>query len=183
MEYELNLIPADIIEEESCRERIRIWSYSLLIILIIFAGSSLAIRHNITTLKKDIDILQSVRTGLLEERSNLRAIKAEREKFIEFNRQFEGLSQQSPLIRIFKAFDKSIDSYTTLTHLSGTFISALSNTVKIQGITSSTMRLGEMLHKLATTSIFKNIHLTYASQGESRKGHPILFEIECEISS
>jgi len=183
MEYELNLLPADILEEESCKERIKIWAYGLIGILLICLAMGVTIKHSISSLNRDIHLLQSIKMGLLEEKSQIGAIKEERGKILKLRREFKDLTGQGPLMGIFKAIDRSIDGYTTLTRVSGTFNHTSSDALEIQGITPSMVRLGNMLQKLAASPVFKDVQLVHASQGKSDRDHQILFKIKCKISA
>lgn len=199
-EYELNLIPSDIIEREATRERVKLWFIVIVASIAIVSGLSLLIKSKSKNINRDVALLESLNRDLTGELTKLNQLDAKVVRDKELKGRLKLLTNKGPLFKIFVAIDKSINNNITLTHLSGKFSHTellqedikgpgaktqidleRMDTLLLQGVAVSNRDLGAMLQSLSMNPLFESVNLTYSRTGESQEEKRIVFEIECGL--
>lgn len=116
-EYELNLIPADIIEHEALRDRIRLWVFVSAGCLALLIAVNILIKMANSSVSKDITELESTGEKLSGEVMEFKQMDMRENKMLAIKEKMRSLSRKGPVIEIFTAIDQAINNNITLTHL------------------------------------------------------------------
>lgn len=116
-EYELNLIPPDIIEHEAFRNRIRFWIFVSAGCLAFLIAVNILIKMVNNSVSKDIAGLELTSEKLSTEVMEFRQMDMRENKMLAIKEKMRSLSRKGPMIEIFTAMDQAINDNITLTHL------------------------------------------------------------------
>lgn len=209
-DYELNLIPSDIIQQEVFKERIRYWIFVFIGCLLFVLITNIAIKAVNTYISRDINRLETEVKRLSSEAVEFSMIDIKEKETANIKERSIRLSQKGPMMDMFSAIDKSINNGIILTHLEagydnqdilvnkeapsqgGYFNSSPpshltnvqktgENTLILQGISQSNSALASLLSQLSDQGVFNDVKLKYLKTGEAENGKTIMFEIECRL--
>jgi len=209
-DYELNLIPSDIIQQEVFKERIRYWIFVLIGCLLFVLLTNLAIKVVNNYISRDIIRLESEVKRLSAEVNEFSMIEMKEKEMLIIKERLIRLSQKGPMMEMFAAIDNSINNGIILTHLEarydyqnilvnkegpsqgGYFNSnppsnltniqkTGENIVKLQGTSQTNSALASLLSQLSDQTMFNDVALKYIKTGEAENGKTIMFEIECRL--
>lgn len=209
-DYELNLIPSDIIQQEVFKERIRYWIFVFIGCLLFVLITNIAIKAVNTYISRDINRLETEVKRLSSEAAEFSMIDIKKKETANIKERSIRLSQKGPMMDMFSAIDKSINNGIILTHLEagydnqdilvnkeapsqrGYFNSnppshltnvqkTGENTLILQGISQSNSALASLLSQLSDQGVFNDVKLKYLKIGEAENGKTIMFEIECRL--
>lgn len=116
-EYELNLIPPDIIEHEALRNRIRFWISVSAGCLAFLIAVNILIKMANNSGSKDIARLESTSEKLSRDVMEFSQMELRENKMLAIKEKMRSLSRKGPMIEIFTAIDQAINDNITLTHL------------------------------------------------------------------
>ena len=209
-DYELNLIPSDIIQQEVFKERIRYWIFVFIGCLLFVLITNIAIKLVNNYISRDINRLESEVKRLSAEVNEFSLIEIKEKEMVNIKERLIRLSQKGPMMDMFAAIDNSINNGIILTHLEagydnqnilvnkegpsqgGYFNSSppsnLNNVQKtgeniliLQGTSQSNSALASLLSQLSDQTVFNDVKLKYLKTGEAENGKTIMFEIECRL--
>ena len=211
-DYELNLIPPDIIQHEIFKERIRYWIFVFIGCFLLALITNIAIKVVNNSVSREINRLESEVKRLSTEVTELNLIEIKEKEMVNIKERLNRLSQKGPMMDMFAAIDNSINDGIILTHLEARYDnpnilvnkegpsqggyfnsnppSNLTNIQKtggniliLQGTSQSNSALASILSQLSDQTMFSDVTLKYLKTGEAEKGKTIMFEIECRLSA
>lgn len=209
-DYELNLIPSDIIQQEVFKERIRYWIFVFTGCLVFVLITNIAIKAVNNSVSREINTLESEFKRLSAEVDKFSLIEIKEKEMVNIKERLIRLSQKGPTMDMFAAIDNSINDGIILTHLEarydnqnisvnkegtsqGGYFNSNSpsnltnvqktgeNIVILQGTSQSNSALASLLSQLSDQTMFNNVTLKYLKTGEAENGKTIMFEIECRL--
>src|SRR3972149_1160149 len=116
-EYDINLIPDDVLERETLIERGRMWLFIAGGVLIFLLALNLAIKILNNYSSKEIAALSSGDERVSGEMMQANAILTKEQELLKMRETIGHLSQKGPVITVFAAIDKAINHNIILTHL------------------------------------------------------------------
>ena len=209
-DYELNLIPPDIIQHEIFKERIRYWIFVFIGCFLLVLITNIAIKVVNNSISREINILESNVKRLSAEVTEFSLIEIKEKEMVNIKERLIRLSQKGPMMDMFAAIDNSINNGIILTHLEARYDnqnvlvnkeessqggyfnsnppSNLTNVQKtgdniviLQGTSQSNSALASLLSQLSDQTMFNDIALKYIKTGEAENGKTIMFGIECRL--
>ena len=209
-DYELNLIPSDIIQQEVFKERIRYWIFVFIGCFLFVLITNIAIKVVNNSISREINILESNVKRLSAEVTEFSLIEIKEKEMVNIKERLIRLSQKGPMMDMFAAIDNSINNGIILTHLEARYDyqNALvnkegpsqggyfnsnpptnltnvqktgDNIVILQGTSQSNSALASLLSQLSDQTMFNDIALKYIKTGEAENGKTIMFGIECRL--
>ena len=209
-DYELNLIPSDIIQQEVFKERIRYWIFVLIGCLLFVLLTNLTIKVVNNYISRDIISLESEVKRLSAEVNEFSMIEMKEKEMLIIKERLIRLSQKGPMMEMFAAIDNSINNGIILTHLEARYDNQNiimnkevpsqggyfnsnppsnltniqktgENIVKLQGTSQTNSALASLLSQLSDQTMFNDVALKYIKTGEAENGKTIMFEIECRL--
>lgn len=205
-DYELNLIPSDIIQQEVFKERIRYWIFVFIGCFLFVLITNIAIKLVNNSISREINRLESEVKRLSTEVTEFSLMEIKEKEMVNIKERLSRLSQKGPMMDMFAAIDNSINDGIILTQLEarydnpnilvnkegssqgGYFSSNPPNVQKtggniliLQGTSQSNSALASMLSQLSDQTMFNDVTLKYLKTGEAEKGKTIMFEIECRL--
>ena len=209
-EYDINLIPDDVLERETLIQRGRVWLFLAGGVLIFLLALNLAIKILNNYSSKEIAALSSGGERVSGEMMQANAILTKEQELLKMRETIGHLSQKGPVITVFTSIDKAINHNIILTHLEimsqysytkkginqgagkgGYFSNAApvmvsggkDNVVIIRGMSQSNSDLAAMLAELSENEIYTSVNLKYSRSGDTEDGMPVSFEVECMLSN
>lgn len=209
-DYELNLIPSDIIQHEVFKERIRHWIFVFIGCFLLVLITNIAIKLINNSVSREINRLESEVKRLSAEVIEFNLMEIKEKEMLNIKERLSRLSQKGPMMDMFAAIDNSINDGIILTHLEakydnpnilvnnegpsqGGYFSSNPQSnpqnvhknegsiLMLQGTAQSNSFLASMLSKLSEQTMFNDVTLKYLKTGEAEKGKTIMFEIECRL--
>lgn len=116
-ESELNLVPADIIEHEAVKERVRFWIFRAIVILLFLFFVNILIKIANNSISSGIAILESESERLSREMVGFKELDTREKDLLNIKERIQDLSKKGPMIDIFTAIDRAINDNIVLTHL------------------------------------------------------------------
>src|SRR4030065_245408 len=116
-EYDINLIPDDVLERETLIERGRMWLFIARGVLIFLLALNLAIKILNNYSSKEIAALSSGNESVSGEMMQANAILTKEQELLKMRETIGHLSQKGPVIAVFSSIDKAINNNIILTHL------------------------------------------------------------------
>ncbi len=209
-DYELNLIPSDIIQHEVFKERIRHWIFVFIGCFLLVLITNIAIKVVNNSIGREISRLESEVNKLSAKVAEFNLVEIKEKEIVNIKERLSRLSKKGPMMDMFAAIDHSINNGIILTHLEARYDnqnvlvnkeehsqggyfnsnpqSNLTNVQKtggniliLQGTSQSNSALASMLSQLSDQTMFNDVTLKYLKTGEAEKGKTIMFEIECRL--
>lgn len=210
-EYDLNLIPGDIIKHEGLKQRGKYWAYLAVGCLVLLFSINILIKAINSSISQDIVAIISVREKVDKDIAEIEQLGLEEKELLKIKEKIGHLARKGPLTEIFTNIDKAINDNILLTRLEikysppydstedkdqpvirGYFDTARQgktergrrvggNNVLLRGVASSNNDIASMLAELSRLPLFIAVNLKYSKIGEPRKGKSVMFEIECRL--
>ncbi len=210
-EYELNLIPADIIEHEAAKERGKSWIFLAGGFLVFLIFVNILIKAAGNSISQDIAAITTTGEKVSTETADIRQLGVKEKELTAIKGKIGYLTQKSPVMEIFYTIDSAINDNTTLNHAEirynfpylsagdkgetkgkGYFTSvvpvrdirgqaAAENSIILRGAARSNPDLAAMLAQLSRSPLYSAVNLKYSKISEGEKGKPVAFEIECRL--
>lgn len=209
-DYELNLIPSDIIQQEVFKERIRYWIFVFIGCFLLVLITNIAIKLINNSISREINSLESEVKKLSTKVTEFNLIEIKEKEMVNIKERLSRLSQKGPMMDMFAAVDNSINDGIILTHFEARYdnTNILVNSegpsqggyfssnpqsnpqnvqknegsiLILQGTSQSNSALASMLSQLSDQTMFNDVTLKYLKTGEAEKGKTIMFEIECRL--
>lgn len=210
-EYELNLIPADIIGHEVVKQRGKSWillGIGLLVFLILI---NLTIKTVNNSISHDKAVITTTGEKVSKETRDIQQLGVKEKELTAIKGKIGYLTRKGPVMEIFSTIDSAINDNITLTHAEirynspylstgdkgevagkGYFTSgapvrdirgqaAAENSVILRGVARSNPDLAAMLAQLSRSPLYNSVNLKYSKISEGEKGKPVAFEIECRL--
>ena len=208
-EYDLNLIPDDVLERETLIQRGRAWLYLAGGVVIFLLALNLAIKTMNNYSSKEIAILSSAGERASGEMMQAQEIQVKEQALLKIRETTVHLTHKGPVIAVFSSIDKAISHNIMLTHIeissqysymqkginqgagdssyfSNTTPVKVSggkdNVLIIRGMSQSNSDLAAMLAELSKNNIYTSVNLKYSRSGDSEDGMPVSFEVECMLN-
>lgn len=209
-EYDVNLIPSDILERETLIQRGRMWLFlgSGIVLFLFMVTMTIKIINN--SISKEISELSSVNESVSEGMSQTRDFQMKEQELSNIKDKIGHISQNGPVMNVFSSIDKAINYNITLTHIEirstysynkkgitekpseGGYFSNTApardsggrdNTLFIRGMARSNSDIAAMLAELSANNIYESVNMKYSRSGDSETGKPVDFEIECLLKN
>lgn len=192
-EYDINLIPDDVLESETLILRARSWLLIAAGVLIFLFVINMTIKIMNNYVSKEISALSSASEKFSREMMQTRDIRLKEQELLNIREKIGFLSQKGPVIRVFSTIDKAINHNITLTHIEirSQYPNALTvkesggkdNTIVIHGMAQSNSDVATMLLELSKNEFYESVNLRYSRLGDSEQGRPVIFEMECSLKN
>lgn len=192
-EYDINLIPNDVLESETLILRARSWLLIAAGVLIFLFVINMTIKIMNNYVSKEISALSSASEKFSREMMQTRDIRLKEQELLNIREKIGFLSQKGPVIRVFSTIDKAINHNITLTHIEirSQYPNALTvkesggkdNTIVIHGMAQSNSDVATMLLELSKNEFYESVNLRYSRLGDSEQGRPVIFEMECSLKN
>lgn len=210
-EYDINLIPDDVLESETLILRARSWLLIAAGVLMFLFVINMTIKIMNNYVSKEISALSSASEKVSREMIQTRDIRLKEQELLDIKEKIGYLSQKGPVMRVFSSIDKAINYNITLTHIEirsqypslqksmneGTgggnsyFRNAMpvkdaggkDNTIVIDGMAQSNSDVATMLLELSKNEFYESINLRYSRLGDLEQGRSVIFEMECSLKN
>src|SRR3990170_5499408 len=116
-EYDLNLIPDDVLERETLIQRGRAWLYLAGGVVIFLLALNLAIKTMNNYSSKEIAILSSAGERASGEMMQAQEIQVKEQALLKIRERMGHLTHKGPVIAVFSSIDKAISHNIMLTHI------------------------------------------------------------------
>lgn len=116
-EYDINLIPNDVLESETLILRARSWLLIAAGVLILLFVINMTIKIINNYVSKEISALSSASEKFSREMMQTRDIRLKEQELLNIREKIGFLSQKGPIMRVFSTIDKAINHNITLTHI------------------------------------------------------------------
>ncbi len=209
-EYDINLIPDDLLKREALLQRMWTWLYVSGGVLAFLITVSLLIKIMNNHSMKEITVLTAEGESVSGDMIQFREMQAMEHELIKMRNIAGHLSQKGPVVGIFSSIDRAINHNIVLTHIeilsqyagmqnganndgtanSGYFNNAAhvkapggkDNVLIMRGMSRSNSGLAAMLSKLSDNDVYSSVNLKYARSGDVEDAMPVSFEIECMLN-
>mgnify|MGYP001594221141 FL=1 len=192
-EYDINLIPADVLEHETLIHRGRSWLLIAAGVLIFLFVINMTIKIMNNYVSKEISVLSSASEKFSREMMQTRDIRLKEQELLNIREKIGFLSQKGPVMRVFSTIDKAINHNITLTHIEirSQYPNALTvkdsggkdNTIVIHGMAQSNFDVATMLLELSKNEFYESVNLRYSRLGDLEQGRSVIFEIDCSLKN
>lgn len=209
-EYDINLIPADVLEQETLIRRGRSWLFLAVGILIFLFIINMTIKIMNNSALKEINALSSANETVSKEMIQTKEFQMKEQELLNIKDKIGRLSQKGTVMKVFSSIDKAINYNITLTHIEirsnyaytqksitekpagGSYFSnsvpvkdpgGRDNTIVIQGMARSNSDIAFMLAELSENDLYESVNMKYSRSGDSEKGKSVDFEIECFLKN
>lgn len=209
-EYDINLIPDDILERETLLHSVRARLFLAGGVLVFLIALNLMIKIINNGSAKEIAALTSAGERVSGEMMQVKEVQAREKELIKMREMFGHLLQKGPVIGVFSSIDKAINHNIVLTHLevisqypniqkgvhegagNGSYFSSTAparvsggndNVLVIRGMSQSNSDLAAMLTELSNSEIYSAVNLKYLRSGDVEDRMPVSFEIECMLNN
>ena len=192
-EYDINLIPNDVLESETLILRARSWLLIAAGVLIFLFVINMTIKIMNNYVSKEMSALSSASEKFSREMMQTRDIRLKEQELLDIREKIGFLSQKGPVMRVFSSIDKAINHNITLTHIEirSQYPSALTvkdsggkdNTIVIHGMAQSNSDVATMLLELSKNEFYESVNLRYSRLGDSEQGRSVIFEMECSLKN
>lgn len=210
-EYDINLIPDDVLEREALILRARSWLLIAVGFLIFLFVINMTIKIMNNYVSKEISVLSSANEKVSREMIQTSDIRLKEQELLNIREKIGFLSQKGPVMRVFSSIDKAINHNITLTHIEirsqypslqksmneGTgggnsyFRNAMpvkdsggkDNTIVIHGMAQSNSDVATMLLELSKNEFYESVNLRYSRLGDLEQGRSVIFEIDCSLKN
>lgn len=192
-EYDINLIPDDVLESETLILRARSWLLIAAGVLIFLFVINMTIKIMNNYVSKEISALSSASEKFSREMMQTRDIRLKEQELLNIREKIGFLSQKGPVIRVFSTIDKAINHNITLTHIEirSQYPNALTvkesggkdNTIVIHGMAQSNSDVATMLLELSKNEFYESVNLRYSRLGDLEQGRSVIFEMECSLKN
>ncbi|MCC7201527.1 MAG: hypothetical protein IT393_02530 [Nitrospirae bacterium] len=208
-EYDINLIPDDILRREALMQRMKSWVFLAAGVVLFLIALNLGIKIMNNHALKKITALESAGEMVSGKMIQENEVQARELELLKLKDTVGHLSKHSPVMAVFASVDRAINYNTVLTHLefssqfpalqksgkgaagSGSYFSNTApvrvsggndNMLIMRGMSLSNSDLAVMLAKLSDNNIYSSVNLKYSRSGDLEDGMPISFEIECMLN-
>ncbi|OGW41696.1 MAG: hypothetical protein A2132_02470 [Nitrospirae bacterium RBG_16_43_11] len=192
-EYDINLIPNDVLESETLILRARSWLLIAAGVLMVLFVINMTIKIMNNYVSKEMSALSSASEKFSREMMQTRDIRLKEQELLDIRKKIGFLSQKGPVMRIFSSIDKAINHNITLTHIEirSQYPNALTvkesggkdNTIVIHGMAQSNSDVATMLLELSKNEFYESVNLRYSRLGDSEQGRSVIFEMECSLKN
>ncbi len=210
-EYDINLIPNDVLESETLILRARSWLLIAAGVLIFLFVINMTIKIMNNYVSKEMSALSSASEKFSREMMQTRDIRLKEQKLLDIREKIGFLSQKGPVMRVFSSIDKAINHNITLTHIeissqypslqksmnegaggsNSYFRNSMpvkesggkDNTIVIHGMAQSNSDVATMLLELSKNEFYESVNLRYSRLGDSEQGRSVIFEMECSLKN
>lgn len=192
-EYDINLIPDDVLESETLILRARSWLLIAAGVLIFLFVINMTIKIMNNYVSKEISALSTASEKFSREMMQTRDIRLKEQELLNIREKIGFLSQKGPVMRVFSTIDKAINHNITLTHIEirSQYPNALTvkepggkdNTIVIHGMAQSNSDVATMLLELSKNEFYESVNLRYSRLGDSEEGRSVIFEMECSLKN
>ena len=210
-EYDINLIPNDVLESETLILRARSWLLIAAGVLIFLFVINMTIKIMNNYVSKEMSALSSASEKFSREMMQTRDIRLKEQELLDIRKKIGFLSQKGPVMRVFSSIDKAINHNITLTHIeirsqypslqksmnegaggsNNYFRNAMpvkesggkDNTIVIHGMAQSNSDVATMLLELSKNEFYESVNLRYSRLGDSEQGRSVIFEMECSLKN
>jgi hypothetical protein len=207
-EYELNLIPADIIGHEAARQRGKSWILPGIGLLVFLILINMTIKTVNNSISQDKAAITSTGEKVSKETRDIQQLGVKEKELTAIKGKIGYLTRKGPVMEIFSTIDSAINDNITLTHAEirynfpylttgdkgevagkGYFTSGApvrdirgqavaENSVILRGAARSNPDLAAMLAQLSKSPLYAGVNLKYSKISDGEKGKPVAFEIE-----
>lgn len=192
-EYDINLIPADVLEHETLIHRGRSWLLIAAGVLIFLFVINMTIKIMNNYVSKEISVLSSASEKFSREMMQTRDIRLKEQELLNIREKIGFLSQKGPVMRVLSSIDKAINHNITLTHIEirSQYPNAMpvkgsggkDNTIVIHGMAQSNFDVATMLLELSKNEFYESVNLRYSRLGDLEQGRSVIFEIDCSLKN
>lgn len=209
-EYDINLIPDDVLERERLISRGKMWLFLAGGVLISLLALNLVIKIMNNDFLKEIAALLSAGERASGKMMQAQEIQTKEQELLKMRETIVSLSQKGPVMSVFYSIDKSINHNMRVTYLemispypymqnsikagsgNGSYFSntipvkvsgGKDNVLIIRGMSQSNSDLAAMLAELSKHEIYASVNLKYSRSGDLENGMPVSFEIECMLNN
>ena len=192
-EYDINLIPNDVLESETLILRARSWLLIAAGVLMVLFVINMTIKIMNNYVSKEMSALSSASEKFSREMMQTRDIRLKEQELLDIREKIGFLSQKGPVMRIFSSIDKAINHNITLTHIEirSQYPNALTvkesggkdNTIVIHGMAQSNSDVATMLLELSKNEFYESVNLRYSRLGDSEQVRSVIFEMECSLKN
>ena len=192
-EYDINLIPNDVLESETLILRARSWLLIAAGVLMVLFVINMTIKIMNNYVSKEMSALSSASEKFSREMMQTRDIRLKEQELLDIRKKIGFLSQKGPVMRVFSSIDKAINHNITLTHIEirSQYPNALTvkesggkdNTIVIHGMAQSNSDVATMLLELSKNEFYESVNLRYSRLGDSEQVRSVIFEMECSLKN
>ncbi len=209
-EYDINLIPADVLERETLIYRGKRWLFLAGAVLVFLLALNLVIKIMNNNSLKEMDALSSAGEMASGKGIQSQEIAVKGQELLKMRGKIGYLLQKGPVLGVFSSIDKAINHNIMLTHIeimsqfpnmqnginaaagnesyfsnsTGVKMPGGKNNVLIlRGMSQSNSDIAAMLAELSKNEIYTSVNLMYSRSGDLEDGMPINFEIECILNN